>query len=353
MAITRAGYTDLAESAGRPGDRLNHAENVMLNVFITVDTEAWPTRPDLSPSTFWADIQQDIYGLTPDGEFGLRFQIDLLNRYGLKASYLVESLFADALGPEPLHEIVKVIQDGGHEVQLHLHTEWLERMASSILPGRTGQNIRDFTEDEQATLIARGLKNLRACGARNVCAFRAGNYGANFDTLRALRRNGLLYDTSHNTCYLGSACDLQTKELFLQPKKIDGVYEFPVSFFQDLWRHYRPAQITACSSAEMEYALLEAWRQGWKSFVIVSHSFELIHRLRKKGREALPDRIVVRRFERLCQFLAASKDKFRTAMFSELVPDEIPCGLATHPLRSNLLRTARRHTEQLMRRFSQ
>jgi hypothetical protein len=87
--------------------------------------------------------------------------------------------------------------------------------------------------------------------------------------------------------------------------------------------------------------------------VIVLHSFELIRRLRKKGRQALPDRIVVKRFEGLCQFLAASKDKFCTVMFSVLIPDEIPTGLATHPVRFNLLRPAWRHSEQLRGRFSQ
>jgi hypothetical protein len=56
-----------------------------------------------------------------------------------------------------------------------------------------------------------------------LCAFRAGSYGANFDTLRALARNGILYDSSHNTCYLGYTCEMRTPNLLLQPKKIDGV----------------------------------------------------------------------------------------------------------------------------------
>ncbi len=323
----------------------------MLEVLITVDTEAWPTGPDLSWPSFLEDVRQDIYGVTPQGEFGIRFQIDLLNGYGLKASFLVESLFAEVIGQGPLREVVEVIQEGGHEVQLHLHTEWLEKMTNSILPGRTGKNMRDFTEDEQTILIARGLENLRGSGARNVCAFRAGNFGANWDTLRALARNGLLYDTSHNTCYLNSACDMPTKEPFLQPKEIDGIYEFPVSFFQDVWRHYRPAHITACSSSEMEYALLEAWKRGWRSFVIVSHSFELIHRLRKESKRVVPDRIAVKRFERLCWFLARNKDKFCTTMFSKLVFNDIHTCRPTRPIRSNLFRTGRRYSEQLFRRF--
>ena len=323
----------------------------MLNVFITVDTESWPSGTNVKGEDFLQAMHQDIYGITSVGEFGIRYQIELLNRYGLKACFLLESLSADLFGRAHLSEIVKVIQEGGHEVQLHIHTEWLERIPDSMLPGRTGQHIRNFTEDEQTQIISRGLENLRGSGAKNVCAFRAGNFGANFDTLRALARNGITYDTSHNTCFLGAACDMPTPTMFMQPKNIGGVYEFPVSFFRDRWSHFRPAHINACSTAEMEHALLSAWKQGWSSFVVVSHSFELIHRRRKGRGQPRPNYIVVKRFEKLCQFLADNRDKFTTTMFSYLDPQAIPCELPAQPIQSNLFRTAQRYSEQLLSRM--
>ena len=239
----------------------------MLNVFITVDTEILDTcaRPQEEESciytsapeksAFSEDIQRDIYGITSNGEFGLRFQIDMLNTYGLKAVFFVDPFFALLSGLESLREIIGVIQEGGHEIQLHLHTEWLRKMSDPILSGRTGRNIRDFSGEEQQLLIARGIEMIRACGVESICAFRAGNFGANFDTLRALARNGILYDTSHNTCYLDSTCDMQTEDLLLQPKRIYGIYEFPIGFFKDRPNHYRHAQLCACSSWEMENAL--------------------------------------------------------------------------------------------------
>src|SRR5262249_44446685 len=151
----------------------------------------------------------DIYGETPEGDFGVPYQMSVLNAYGLVATFFVEALFPCVVGLEPLSEIVELIQKGRHEVQLHLHTEWLGRMPESICPGKVGQNIKDFTESDQSFLVGRGLDNLRACGVDNVCAFRAGNYGANFATLRALERQGIRYDTSYNACYLDSACGLR------------------------------------------------------------------------------------------------------------------------------------------------
>jgi hypothetical protein len=319
-----------------------------MNVYLTVDTEVWPRFRDWRETRLERDLRRDIQGATDRGDFGVPFQIRVLNDHGLKASFLVESLFACAVGLDPLRQIVGSIREGGHEVQLHLHTEWLSRIDPPLLPGRTGQHCRDFTEDEQTLLIARGADNLRACGVADVCAFRAGNYGANFDTLRALARNGIRFDTSHNTCYLDSACGLRTPEPLLQPKWIENVYELPVAFFEDRPGHYRHAQLCATSAREMENALRGAWEQGWSSFVIVSHGFELLKDRKQTSRPARPDRIVIKRFERLCRFLANNTDKFRTAFLADAPPVDVP--QPARPLRSRLHHTAWRVTEQLARR---
>jgi hypothetical protein len=137
-----------------------------------------------------------------------------------------------AVGLEPLKQIVELVRAKGHDVQLHLHTEWLTRMPQSILPGRSGQNMHQFSEDEQTLLIASGLAKIRECGADRLCAFRAGNFGADLGTLRALARNGILFDTSYNADYLDSTCRIQIDQLLVQPKKIVGVTEVLLHSFE-------------------------------------------------------------------------------------------------------------------------
>jgi peptidoglycan/xylan/chitin deacetylase (PgdA/CDA1 family) len=322
----------------------------MLNVFITVDTEVWPRHADRREAGLTLDIERDIYGITELGEFGVRYQMDVLEAHGLKGVFFVEALFASAGGFEQLTRLVQLIQNRGHEVQLHLHTEWLAWLDPSPLPGRTGQNLKNFSLEEQTSLIALGIANLQKCGAKNICAFRAGNYGANLDTLRALARNGIRYDTSHNTCYLDSACDMREAGPLVQPKTIHDVREFPITFFQDWPGHYRHAQLCACSAHEMQHALQQAWKSGWQSFVLVSHSFELIRR--PMDHPAHPDNIVIQRFEKLCSFLASNRDKFQTVGFCDMNDSEISQATTFKPLRSAMHRTARRVGEQFMRRIS-
>ena len=116
----------------------------MLDVLITVDTEVWPNSPTWRQS-IRDDMKRFVYGSTQKGDFGLRFQLEMLDSHGLKAVFFVESLFASVVGLEPLREIVSLVSDAGQEVGLHLHTEWLKRMQRPLLTGHTGSNRRDLT----------------------------------------------------------------------------------------------------------------------------------------------------------------------------------------------------------------
>jgi hypothetical protein len=115
-------------------------------------------------------------------------------------------------------------------------------------------------------------------------------------------------------------------------------------------QRYRPMQICACSSAEFESVLMQAWRAQWHSVVIVSHSFELLKR-RGFWRRACPTPcgVIIRRFEKLCGFLAANRDKFRTVTFSQVDASSIPV-LPPPALSVGAVPTALRMAEQFVKR---
>ena len=323
-----------------------------LQVLFTVDTEFWPAEPGfrtrltrgrLDPQR---DFRRDILGEVRGGDFGVPYQIRTLAAHGLRGSYFVESLAAGVVGPETLERTVSMLVGAGHEVQLHLHTEWLAVEPNEILPGRTGQHIRQFTFEEQCALLARGRDNLRAAGAPSVIAYRAGNFGASWETVRAVGAVGLTHDSSHNIAWVGRACDMPTPEPLLQAERRDGVWEVPVSWFEDWPGHVRPAQVTACSSAEMIHAMRAARSAGWRTFVIVFHSHELLN-ARRDG----PNAVVIRRFHDLCRFLGENRDDFPTTTFADLRDDDLAAGRELTPLRSAPWRTAWRMGEQLAQRL--
>ena len=325
----------------------------MLNVFLTVDTEVWPFASNWPaqplPATkhgFEREIAAYIHGTTSAGDFGIPFQVRVLKDHGLCANYFTEALAPDRIGAAALADIIRLIDPSTNDVQLHLHTEWLGDTRTAGLPQHYRQHLRHFSEDEQVAIIGLGIKNLIAAGAPRPNTMRAGNYGANLATLRAARRCGLQFDTSHNTCYLDSACDMPLRTPVLQPRMVEGIYEFPVSYFEDFPGHYRHAQLCACSFRELAQALIDAERAGWYAFVIVLHSFELVKIAAAQSTRLRPDRLNVRRFVQLCEFLSDRRHDFRTRRFSEVSPEEIPFVDRSQSLRTRSWHTAARFAEQ-------
>lgn len=322
-----------------------------MEVMITVDVEAWPRCPGWREETLEGDLARDIYGATPEGDFGIKYQVDLLKKHGLKGVFFIEALFACEVGIEPLKRMVDVVQEAGSEVQLHVHTEWFEKMADPFIK-QQAYNIRELSFDDQCTVFERGIENLRAAGASDVIAYRAGNFGADFQTLRALAKNGIRYDSSYNYCYLDKGCGLELPQMLVQPTEIEGVLEYPVSCFRDYPGHYRPAQLCAISALEMRSSLAAAQQAGWQNFVIVSHSFEMLRDRKQPLPYGQADWPVVQRFEALCEYLGSRPQDYRTTGFCDLAELEAVTAAPLHlPILPSAARTAGRLFSQALRRL--
>jgi peptidoglycan/xylan/chitin deacetylase (PgdA/CDA1 family) len=325
-----------------------------LKVLITVDTEVWPYRRDWREERLHEDIRRDIYGATQDGEFGLEFQCALLRDHGLKAVFFVETLFASVVGLDPLRQIVETIRKyDGQTAELHAHPEWTRYFPAPALPaGRTFQHFHQLTLEQQSALLGLAHRNLQDSGVTHVRAFRAGNYGANLDTCRALAALGIPFDFSYDAAFPGGCCKIPATEPLFQPAALCGVTEIPTSFFEDYPGHLRHVQICACSFAEMRHALEQAWRAGWRYFVILLHSFELIRRERRSECRGRLNPIPLHRMERLCRFLSQENDRFETIACQSLEGSEMAAADAGSRLRGSWWNTAARYAEQAFTRLS-
>lgn len=314
-----------------------------LRVYFTTDVEVWCDGWKDIDAKFATAFQQYIYGATHRGTFGLPYQLSVLADHGLKATFFVESLFSARFGSQPLEEIVQLIKNTGQEVQLHLHTEWVDEAKIPLLPNCVGkrQYLFQFSLEEQQLLVAAAATLLMRAGVDNVDAFRAGGFGFNLNTLRALARNGIPFDSSYNATLFGPQSGVAPECTLVEPTQCEGVTEFPMTVFHD-GRGLRHAQITACSYSEMEGLLWRALEHGRSTFVILSHNFELLNESRTR-----PDDIAVRRFLRLCAFLDRHRDEFQTCHFRGWAATRTP-GDSTQ-LSSPLWRTGARLLEQAYR----
>lgn len=317
----------------------------MLRVFLTVDVEiwcdGWSNLDEIFPSAF----RSYVYGPTPKGDFGLPFTLKLFKEHGLTGVFFVEPLFSTRFGQQPLAEIVGLLRDASQEIQLHLHTEWVDESIEPLLSRINGkrQHLRYFSLEEQTLLIDAGKRLLLQAGGGHIDAFRAGSFGFNKNTLLALRANNISFDSSYNATAFGLDSGVLPGVTIVDAAECEGIYEYPMTVFNDGTRSLRHAQLTACSYEEMEGLLWQALETGRNSFVILSHNFELLNEAKTR-----PDAVVVERFRKLCSFLDRNRDSFRVCGFDGL---QAQVGLSQPPpLASPLWKTGRRMIEQAYRR---
>ncbi|MEF8721943.1 polysaccharide deacetylase [Candidatus Accumulibacter phosphatis] len=317
-----------------------------MKVYLTFDIEIWCNSWEELEARFPRSFQRYIYGRSPSGDYALPKTMEVLDRHDLMGVFFVEPLFAGRFGVEHLAIIVEMIRAGKHDIQLHLHPEWTDEIRPLLFPGASAkrQHLSYYTLEEQSTLLDYGRRLLASAGCDKITAFRAGSFACNANTYRALRQSGIAVDSSLNAAHPDSGIDLRNTLDFNQPQKFEGVSILPMTVFRDGFGKPRPAQIGACSFAEMRGALETAARNGSQHFVILSHNFEML----RPGR-CDPDRIVVRRFEALCAFLASQRDRFEVSTLSPA--PSIDRETRGHIASTSLSATLQRHGEQLARRL--
>jgi hypothetical protein len=305
----------------------------VTQVFITIDTE-------LSAALYQrgADADENFArSITCDG-YGVGWQMDQLDSWGLTGVFFVDPMPALVYDMGVIARIVEPIVMRGHEVQLHLHPEWLAWSETQPVGDRRGRSICDFNFYDQVQLITVARQLLIDAGAPPPISFRAGNYGANDDTLRALAALGIKWDSSFNPTYIGSPCNIGLGIDQIDPVERLGIVEMPVSAICDRPGHLRHAQVCALSSREMTDALTYAAETKRPAFTIVTHSFEMMSRDRKR-----PNHSVMARFEALCRTVAEHPN-LTNGGFTKL--DLLPATTKPERAPPNYLRTARRFAEQ-------
>ena len=294
-------------------------------VLLTIDTELrWDRR---------GESWQENLALSFDpAGVGVTYQLGRLAAHGLKACFFVDPMPALRFGIEPIRRMVEPILAAGQEVQLHVHPSWAD-------PADPVFELTGLDRQTQLGLIRTARDLLVEAGAPPPVAFRAGGYAADLATLEALAALEIRYDSSHNGSHHPWPSALPLDPRLTAPARLNGLIEIPVTHIEQSPGGLRHLQICAVSFAEMRAALLHAAGNRHPVVTLVGHSFELAARGGKR-----PNPTLVRRFEKLCGFLAGQRERLPTSSFFEL--GDLKLDAEAAPLRSGAVRTAARMAEQ-------
>jgi len=283
-----------------------------VNVFITVDIEPSIGGAFRNPNLRPVGTEKRIYGRVGNRYYGIPLIMDIADQYNIPLTFFVEVLNKYFFGEEETKEVCQYIISRGHDVQLHLHPNYLNFLKADRQKLHFSDNISDYNFRSQVDLIREGKDLLLGYGVRSAVAFRAGNYGANGDTIKALRQNAFLIDSSYN---LGNPrCTKIVGRKINDVTNLGGVWEFPITCFIESvpfrQKRFKPLDINGVSFQEIESVLNKAHLNGPQNITIILHSFSFLNTYDLQYAKVKPRWRVIERFKKLCQFLSKKSSAF-------------------------------------------
>lgn len=173
-----------------------------MYVAFTIDTEN-PYKDTPMEDWIYCNINGEC--------FGIERIMNTLDKHGIRGTFFVDVYERYYSGNEKIADVCRLIDKKGHDVELHTHT----------IEG----NLSDMPFEKQKEIISNGVKFISSILNKSPVAHRAGSYMANLDTLRALKENGILIDSSN--FFEISPLGITRNKVVLH----DGILEIPVTYF--------------------------------------------------------------------------------------------------------------------------
>lgn len=317
-------------------------------VLLTIDTESSMGGAWVDASLRPVPAGKRIFCRIDGRDFGIGWQCEQLRARGLKATFFCEVLSSLVLGEDDSRPYLEFLIEQSQDVQLHVHPNfyfyaeklWAEARGLQYLPPRRPDALSDLPAEEQATILSTAVEIFHYLTGRQPVAFRAGNYQANATTLSILFQLGLGIDSSYNPVYQAAGSFPGETLPFNRPFVLEGMLEVPVTVVRQKLPvprrqgDLRPLEVCALSATEMRSSLDRLHEAGVRDVVIVHHSFACVRARDQQYRDMRPDRIVMRRFTALLDYLTQHQDRFEVTTMNSLiaagptgdalVPDAIP-----------------------------
>lgn len=298
----------------------------MVNVFLTVDTECSMGGALGDSKKRPVDPEKSILGRIDRKHYGTPAIMHLLEQNALRGTFFLEVLASRVVNRQQMADAYGEILARGHDVQLHLHPVYYyydllrqNLISREQLPAHPDL-IGTLPDSVQLQLLCEGVKTFQEFTGISPVAFRAGSWGASHSTLGILPNFGIQYDSSFNSAALEKSCLLNSRNPTNLPWKEGQVWELPMTNFESNlgpFRSLKALNIASVSYAELKGVLDFAESCGMQNVVLIVHSFAFLKRKDVQFQCMRPDRIVMRRFERLCSHLRKNSHRFHVVTLGD------------------------------------
>jgi peptidoglycan/xylan/chitin deacetylase (PgdA/CDA1 family) len=269
-------------------------------VVITIDTEVkYPLIED--------PFDRDVAGNVPGISYGAYWIADLLQKHGFRGVFFLDVCGSSKYGADRYRVLCSRLLAASHTIELHTHPDQMYD------PKR--RHMHEYSLADQETMIRDGMALLKDWTGKVPTAHRAGRYGANEDTLKALRANGIDLDSSF---FYGRAnCKLPFGNTNA-PFQAHGVWEIPVTmaaqsiekrgfrfpgWTRRFWKRYQKLDVNCMTAKEICRSINEL--SGHIPYIIIFlHSFSFI---RRDPSGFVPDERALESFRAMLRLLTEKK----------------------------------------------
>lgn len=188
----------------------------MKQILITCDTEVGELHADRADA-----FEIFIKGEIEDREVGVKFINDLASEYSAVVEHFVDVYPCERYGEHKFERLCSDIIHGGHGINLHTHPS-----------GKYDKNRKfmwQYSVDEQTEIVNFGKQKIKEWIGIDALAHRAGGYGANDNTIQALKFNSIFIDSSF--FYKNENCKINYDYINKASEKND-VLQLPVSVYE-------------------------------------------------------------------------------------------------------------------------
>jgi peptidoglycan/xylan/chitin deacetylase (PgdA/CDA1 family) len=210
-----------------------------------------------------------IYGKLGNEEYGLFKLLDYFDEYNVKTSCFFDVYGYKRVGIHEMGDICRKISRRGHDIQLHTHPAGLFDQSRVC--------VGDYSLSEQIEIIKTGRDLIHDFIGVKPMAHRAGDWGANLDTMRALHQNGMNVDSSiyyRHPLNRFNDSKLPVNQVF----EYEGITEIGPSIYHahsmGIFHPFRNLDINYSTGQEFNYLLQKS---SYSPLIVTLHSFSLLN----------------------------------------------------------------------------
>lgn len=299
----------------------------MLNIVFSIDTEpsiaGYFKDPEYNPM-----LDEPVAGIVNDQSEALGFLIRLFNQYDFMATFFIETVHQSHFPIDAMGKYVDQLLKANQDIQLHIHPVWQSFKGNN---NAISDNCSDHSVEFLAELMQQGKELIQKWTGIIPTVLRTGRFSVGRNVYTAMDMADL--SISSNIClgcFMPSEPELHVTHGIHQ---ISEVTEIPVTNFYDkniINRNgLRPLQITSVGAKEMIYVLDQMEKTGHEIAMIVTHPFEFIKYDDYRFKNMRINKLIQKRAEKLCEYLAKNSDRFRVIPITKVAELVNPKALKT------------------------